>query len=568
MKRCLLTPLFAAVFLAQCNRAPETKTPTTAEPARPAVELVTAGVSPHFLAVASRLEVGGAAFSYLETDASTDLLSAIMEQIMEAMPAEDKAQMPPNFSFKKIMDLFGLGSIKAAGSSSRALNGGRHHARSFAYAPGGRGGLLSLTGGPAEKLLTRQFAAQDTDLALEFPLRLKDWFAEAWGTLIEMAPEEQRQIIEANASEKLPVINLSARELAEQLDLRLALLATLHPEQPIALPGAPMPLHGIDAALVIERLGPLKDVIKEQLGVLPGGADGPFEISEQDGILSVRAREPVMPPPTDFQPVLQLHDAEDRLIVATRPAYLDALLAADGKLTQQPEFAEAWTGLPDEGNGCLFVSKRFMTALVDGIKQAVQSKSGPGDEAFGKAILGVIDTLGKDLTHPQAFAYANEKDGILAAANSSLPAQMNSMSGISTLAIIASIAAPAFSATQDKANQIKAISAARQVGMALKAYAADKGGRYPAELSELITEDIIQDETLLFYQDDRSGESLPWLYNRTLTDDSPASSILLAAPVPHRAPTGKQTRLVALNDLSASMIPEEEFQQQKDDNLR
>ncbi len=568
MKTRLLLTLFV-IALVQCNRSgePPQVEVAPASPARPSVDILSEGLSPHFLTVASRLDVGGASFSYLETDASTDLISSLIEQVIEAMPAEEKANMPPNFSFKKIMALIGFDSIKAAGSSSRALPGGRHHARAFAYTPQGRSGLLSSVGGPAETLLTLQYAVLDTDLAIEFPLRTKDWFAEAWSTIMQMAPDEQRQLMEANLKEPIPGINATVRAVGDHLDMRLAVFASLRPDQQIPLPGTSMPTPGFDAALIFDRLGPLREGFTALLDMLPPGM---FQSSEENGILSVRMSEPAMPPPMDYQPCLQLHLAEERLIVATRPAYLDALLGDTDKLTGKPEFAAAWTGLPEEGNGCLYVSSRFMLTLMDGIKQAIQAQPKAGASDSGqKAVLGIIDSLGKDLAAPQAFAYANEKDGILAAANSSLGgAQLGSLSGISTLAIVASIAVPAFSKIQHLDHEATAISSARQLGIALKAYAADHNGSYPPQLADLITEDILPDESVLLFKDPSSSQELPWLYNATLTDTSPGDAILLAAPTPNGLPSGKQTRVVVFNDLTTQSLPEETFQQRKDDNLR
>lgn len=567
MKRNRALLLLLPLALAQCNRAPAPSAVESIAPARPSVALIEEGLSPHFLTVASRLEVGGSAFSYLETGATADLLTSFIDQLFEVMPPEERAKLPPNFSAKKIMALFGFDAVKAAGNSSRALPGGRHHAKAFAYTPEGRSGLLALSGGPAEPLLTRHYAVQDTDLALEFPLRLKDWFAEAWTTLMEIAPEDQRAGIESGASEKIPGVNLSVREIAEQLDLRLALLASLRPEQQVPLPNAPAPLPGIDAALVIDRLGPLRQAIQDQLAALPPGL---FESSEQDGVLSVRMSQPAMPPPMDFQPALQFHLADDRLILATRPAYLEALLAETGKLTAKPEFTATWTGLPAEGNACFYLSSRFMTTLMDSIKKAAQAQpaSASGD-SFPKALTGVIDTLGKDLAAPQAFAYANEKDGILAASNSSFGgAQLGSLSGITTLSILASLAVPTFNSIQHKANQTKSISQARQIGLALKTYAADHAGRYPADLNMLVDEGIIEDVGILLYQDSASGESQPWLYNGALTDTSPQDAILLAAPAPDKQPSGRQTRVVVFNDLTTQALPEDDFQARQDPNLR
>ena len=563
-----LVLLLTVAVLTQCQRS-DNAVPAAAptQPARPSVELLSEGLSPHFLTVASRLEVGGASFSYLETEAASDLLSRLAEQVIATLPAEEKAKMPPNFSFKKVMDLFGFAAIKAAGSSSRALPGGRHHARAFAFTPQGRSGLLSLTGGPAETLLTRRYAVLDTDLAIEFPLRTKDWFAQAWGTYMEMAPADQKPMIEAGTSEKIPGLNLTVRELGENLDLRLALLASLRPEQQTALPGAPVPLPGLDMAIILDRLGPLLPVVQEQLRALPSGM---FQVSEANGLLSVRMSEPAMPAPMDFQPCLQLHLADARAVIATRPAYLDAVLAETDKLVAKPEFTSAWGGLPEQGNGCLYLSSRFMITLMDGLKKGIESQPAQGPADSGqRAVLGLIDNLGKEFAAPQAFAYANEKDGLFAAANSSVGgAQLGSLSGISALAIVASLAVPAFNQIQQKADQTQTQNRVRQLGMALKIHAADHNGTYPAQLADLVESGALEDESLLVFKDPADGEEKPWLYDASLNDSAPGDAILLAAPVPSQRPAGKATRVVLFNDLSVQELPEARFQEQKSDALR
>jgi type II secretory pathway pseudopilin PulG len=54
--------------------------------------------------------------------------------------------------------------------------------------------------------------------------------------------------------------------------------------------------------------------------------------------------------------------------------------------------------------------------------------------------------------------------------------------GIVPIAILASLAVPAFSKIQEKANQTKAMNNARQIIIGLKLYAADNNGEYPDKL--------------------------------------------------------------------------------------
>lgn len=554
--KCRALLLLPWVVLCHCRPAPE-----AVPPVAPAVPLLKEGLSPHFLTVSSRLEVGGASFSYLEADASSDLLISMLSQALDAMPAEEKAQLAPNFSPAKLLALFGLDSVHAAGSSSRRLGDRRQHSRAYAYTPAGRAGLLALTGGPAEPMLLRQYAVSGTDLALEFPLRPKDWFAQAWSTVVEMTTATQRAGLEAGLAEPVPGTGLSVRELAEQLDLRVALFVSLKPDQQTPLPGSPVPLPGMDAALVLDRLGPLLPALQQQLSVLPPAL---FMRREEAGVLTVQMNQPAMPAPLDYQPTLRLEG--ERLILATRPAHLAALLSREGRLATEAEFAAAWSGLPEQANGGVYVSARFMSTVMDGIHQALRAQPTAKDARTQQALNGIMDKLGKNFAVAQAFAYANEKDGIFAAANTLYAgSSMGALSKITSVAIAASLAVPAFQVIQDKAAQLKAGTRARQLGLALQQYAAEHEGRYPASLQTLVTENHLTETDLLRHE--TSG--LPWLYDGGVTQAAaPTEVILLAAPVPSRSGVGRQTRLVVFRDLRTLEIPEQEFQQRKSPGLR
>ncbi|MBL9131798.1 MAG: hypothetical protein JNG86_11395 [Verrucomicrobiaceae bacterium] len=513
------------------------------------------------MAVTSQLDLGGASFTYSEEEATMKMLGGIFEEILKSLPAEESAKIPPGLSVRKIFGLLGLDSLKASGTSSRALPGGVNHNRSFAYTPQGRKGLLSLTGGPAAPLLTRELASKDTDLALEFPLHLNEFATEAWTTVMSMVPAEQQPMIEAIAGQKQPPFGMSYREMAEKIDLRVAILAKLMPEAPIATPGSPVTFPGVDAAIVIDRLGWLKDALKQQFMPMLTAQGGPIEATDAGGIVSGKFRGPMMPPPMDFQPAFLLDEKADRLIIATRPGYLAALLVKDNKLVGQPEFEAAWKGLPAEGNGCLYASGRCVEALTAAMKQGVALTA--ATDPSGAAMAGkIFDILPKYVHGPQAVCYANLPDGILSAGNVSLPsANPASISSITTLAILSSIAVPAFSSVQRQGNEMKAVNNGKQLYIALKQYAAGHNGSYPAELSALLTENILTDASLL------TSDGAPWLYDRTLTDSSPGISILLAAPAPKQAGSRLERQIIR-NDGRSESIPEDDFQRTKDYNLK
>lgn len=563
-----ILPIIALLGLVQCNK---TAAPEKAETA-PGLTLVTEGSSPHFQTVASKLDVGGASFTYAEEENMMGLLGGFFEQIFKNMPEKEKAQLPPNFSFKKLMNMTGLDSIKASGTSSRKVSEGMNHHRSFAYTPEGRKGFLTLTGGPAEPLLAPALAPQDTDLALEFPLHLKDLVAEAWPVILESAPKEQRAMLEAMASAPQPALGMSYREMAEKLSVRLALFATMMPEQSLSAPGAAVSFPGVNAAIVIDKLGWIKDVLKAQVLPMLQAPGTPVEVQEVNGALVGRFRGPMGPPPMDFQPVFMLDATGDRLIIATRPGYYDAVMAKEAKLSSQPDFARVWKGMPAEGNGCLFLSKRLMTTVIDAIKAegaASVVKATGKDKASSEMALSLINMLSSHARYPQAFCYANQPEGVLSVSNSSVPT-MNpgSLSSITTLAVLSSLAVPAFSKVQQNGAQMKTLSNGRQVLLALKTYAAANGGKYPAKLQDLIDSGALTKPELLTVASGPGAEPKPWLYDSTLTPQSPAITIVLAAPEVTKGSGGKETRVVIRNDGRAEALPEEDFQRVKDYYLR
>ncbi|WP_395747090.1 hypothetical protein [Prosthecobacter sp.] len=554
--------VFVLLGLTQCNKE---AAPSAAQ-APSGLTLVTEGASPHFQAVASKLEIGGASFAYAEEAQIFDMLGGLMDEVMKTVPQKKQTKLPPGFTFKKIFALIGLDSIKASGMSSREIGGGLHHQRSFVYTPQGRKGLLTLTGGPAAPLLVTTLAVKDTDLALEFPLHLKDWAAEIWPVVMEYSSPAEKAQIEALVTAPQPPLGLSYKQMAENLAVRIALIATMMPEQSIAAPGAPVTFPGVNAAIVIDRLGFLKDVLKQFLPMLQQ-PDAPLDVTAANGVITARFKGPMGPAPMDFQPSFQFDENAERLIIATRPGYLDAVLGKEPRLRDQPEFATVWKGLPTEGNGCLFVSKRFIDTVFDSARKGLAASRDPETGAA----LKLIDLVAKNVSSSQAVAFANLPDGVLTASNTSIPSAgpSSSLAAISAVAVMSSLAAEQFTKVQQMGEQMKMINNGKQVAIGLKMYAKDNNGRHPATLSELMTQRIITDPRV-FKASQKGAQAAEgtWLYDATLTDSSPGVSIVLAAPFTSKGSGGKEMRAVVRNDGRAEMIAEEDFQRVKDYNLR
>ncbi|MEN3941018.1 hypothetical protein WJU23_06980 [Prosthecobacter sp. SYSU 5D2] len=554
MKITPLLSLAAVCLLAQCNKSASPVT-VMAEPLMPSVPVITANASPHFMKVASQLELGGSAFNYADQEGFMAAVAVMLDDALQNMPAEQRQDVPPGLSFVKLFDAFGLNSVKAMGSSSRLTDSGLYHSRSYAYMPGGRKGLSTLNGAEAQGFLTHEMAPKGTDLALEFPIYLKAIATDSLASFMGMAPAEARAETEAKLAEPIPPLGITVRELIEKLDARLGLFIRVDPEQQMAVPGAEFPLPGVEALIVAEHLGWLLEPLKTQFMPMLLSPALPVEVEDKDGILTITFKMPMGPAPMDFQPVLRFDSKADRLMVATRPAFMSAALEGKELLAADAEFQKAWTGLPDEGNSALYVSPVFLKTLRGMMRQSLALSDEP--QASKEMMEKALDFLTPYLAQGQAACTANSADGTLGVANLAFPlGNSSTLATLTTLSIVSSLAVPAFNGMQTKANEAKTGSEHLQIFTALMAYAADNNGQFPATLEELKTEGLLDSSSLT------SGTV--WLYNPTLHGSSPSKAILLASePDPD---TGYRT-VLRVSGITETLT-ESEFEEQRDENLR
>ncbi len=547
----------AALTFTQCNKpgaGTSAGSPPTVNPGATgnSIALIGEGASPSFRAVASRLELGGRSFEYSETGGAP-ALAAFLDEIIKALPASERKDIPAGFTFAELFSLLGVDSVAATGSSSRARADGSFHSRSFAYMPQGRKGLLTLGGGPAAKLMLLDIAPKDTDLALEFPLYLKDFAREAMPKILAMIPPAERAQVERQMSQPVPPLGLSGRQIIEKLDAHIGIFLRLDPTQKFQpSPDAP-PMPGMDGVIAIDRLGWLVEALKPQFMPMLSQPGGPVKVTEEGGVLTIRFTGPAGPPPMDYQPVVRFDPKADRILIATRPALFDSVVAGTEKITQGADFTQAWRDLPSDGNTCIYASSRLLQTISDLIAKSAQTAStSAADAALAGKFFGWVKPL---LSRGQAMVIANQPDGIFALSNTSIPAGSSTMTAVSTVAVLAAFALPAVSKVRLKAVEASELNTLKQVQLGLRMYAADNDGKYPPALSALAPT-YIGSSQILEFTDPRTKQRTPWLYRSSLSEGSPGSEVLVAAPV--ASPDRK--RAVGFNDGSVRSIPEAEFQ--------
>lgn len=135
------------------------------------------------------------------------------------------------------------------------------------------------------------------------------------------------------------------------------------------------------------------------------------------------------------------------------------------------------------------------------------------------------------------------------------------------LSVIAALAfVPLFGGTAKRGMLTRNLSYAKQLALGAKLYALDYDGRYPVHLSELMPDYIpveSWDRLLFTMQKDKNQDPAPpfqdWLYFGAFTDQDHPPRILIASPQAIGV-KGKNRRVIAAGDTSASIVFEEEYQ--------
>jgi type II secretory pathway pseudopilin PulG len=423
--------------------------------------------------------------------------------------------------------------------------------------PQGRKGLMTLSGGTAAKWLLHETAPKDTDFALEFSINLKDFARDTLPQFLGFMPAKERAVFEGQMGAPDPVTGLSPKQIMEKLDARVGIFLRLDPTQKFQpAPDAPV-LPGLDGVIVMDHLGWLMEALKPQMMQAFARPGSPATATTEGGFFSIRFNTPAGPPPMDYQPVLRFDSKADRILIATRPALFDSVTTGGEKITAGADFARTWRDLPAEGNACIYASTRFMQTLGNIMETAMSSsvQKNPASTKDTLVAQNMLNAFKPFLSHGQAIAFANQPDGMMTMSNTSIALGSSSMETISTVAILASLALPAFTKVQDKANDTKVMNQLKQLVICLKIYSTDQG-KYPTQLSDLIKEGMLDNPSLLEFSDPNSKEHLAPLYNNQLTNSSDGGEIILAAPTPNKS--GK--RIAAFNDGSVRIITEDEFQ--------
>ena len=99
---------------------------------------------------------------------------------------------------------------------------------------------------------------------------------------------------------------------------------------------------------------------------------------------------------------------------------------------------------------------------------------------------------------------------------------------ISTIAVLAGMALPVFGEVKDRGDLTKALSNAKQIGIACRIYATDNDGKFPPKLEDLVP-DYLPDDSILACQYPYPAKPTAYEYFGGSEKDDP-KKILISSP--------------------------------------
>ncbi|MEM9480300.1 MAG: hypothetical protein AAGA58_11670, partial [Verrucomicrobiota bacterium] len=433
-----------------------------------------------FESTMKHVDFGGPVFAYLEVRGDMETLANGLQKFSEL--EELKGKLPPGqeLNFPQLLETIGLGGIEALAMSSLENENGYLN-KAFMKLSGPRKGLLAIPGGQAGPFLASKLVPKDADFVLEGDLKLSE-LRPMMDAFVALADPEIKQTYEGAMQVPLPV-GMTAGEVLAKANIGALMFGRIDPEgERIPFPQDPsFKVPAFDAVFVIEgltwvvdslvQMAPphMQQVIEGEKGSrkfqLPPFGPGPFE---------------------RIQFAIIEDAANDRIVITSSPTYWQECEADSPRLGDNADFREAMSGLPEEGNGLGFVSRRLKkeieVMLLELMNDGLQEQ-----EEMPPEFLELMETYFSIADMPEAVVYASLQDGIFFGGNNSatMAEVLVPYGGISLVAILSATAFPAMNAVLANARLNQAMQEGRAIYVAVVNYAAENDGQYPESLAEL-----------------------------------------------------------------------------------
>lgn len=359
--------------------------------------------SPHFGPVSERLQLGGTVYAYADIEGDAERAADFLLTLLRDFPGLVQERGAHRLNATTLVRILGLDQVRAIGMSSYR-SGELYHNRGFVYHAGAREGLLKLFGAEPGPFGVLAVAPEAADLVWEQQINLTVLVEviRALGELgVGISPDELDEALSAPALD----LDISWGSIVEQLDTTAALILAIDESRPLRIPGESFWFPYTDFLFHIDGLSELGDAMARR------AASDPFIASEQTEdwiIISPAIRLP--PPWNAYQPSVIKENATGRMFVVSSPTFLKTCLATVENVTTDPDFTQAFEGLPRTGNGLTYLSPR-MTRQMHAVLDRVVAGGG------GSVTTSLVRFFLPDVGYPAGWVAKNTEDGLLFTSN-------------------------------------------------------------------------------------------------------------------------------------------------------
>ena len=461
-------------------------------------EMPTAKASPQktsMAEVAKHLDFGGSAFSYKSNEGMGSALAGLFSIIETMMQAEgDPQAMAALKVARNVYEQSGFKAISGTGSSSFVMeNGITRNARMAHYWPGkDKGFMWELIGGPEHELGGLKLMPANTTLAMHGDLDLTAGWKWIKAFMAEQDPAMAREfntMLTQMANENIPV-----DELLESLAGEVGMSVVLHPTKTVKVPVGrrweideqgnerfvpetiTLPEPGFVLAVKVKDT-----LLLEMLGGMLQAQGA--EATDVNGVKMLTLALPPGEAPFPLSPTMM--KAGDYLVfTSTQDLAKEVLDIQAGKskgLSGTADFLKITAGMDLKGNHLFYLSPLLKSMGLKLVEEALAKEQEFKDLNKRGAMMKFINLFAGYLSH-QVILVKRMPNGLLVdnrAAGGGLMAGGGGTGTVATVGILASMLLPALAKAKAKANAIKSINNASQLGRGLHGYASENDGRLP-----------------------------------------------------------------------------------------
>jgi hypothetical protein len=362
-------------------------------------------IHPALKTTASKINTAGDHLSMTKLDGDIAVITQYLEIILKTA-RQNGESIPENINAKELLNILGLDTLKATGSSSKKLdNAWINH--SYLENGGSSKGLFSLFGTTNQDFIIPTICPAGTDLAVQLQMDLRE-LAPMLMQLAKLSGEEE--MVE-NMEENIPELNMTPTQLLSKMNVTVSLAVDLNTDEnaqtnPLSI------ISEANAIMRIDGLNWLWDKLSDQL---IAQSEIPFEKSEKDGLVIYTVPAKMRKDMLGYSPQLIIDKANGHIWISSKPEFFAACKAGENPLAQSAEFKAAMEHLPAKGNSLVYLSKAMLVTAKSQYENAAKTNMFGNDFAKGKDI---IDRIMSDMTDSDkgwAMALSKDEDGLLLA---------------------------------------------------------------------------------------------------------------------------------------------------------